>query len=156
LRALITSQALAPTPAGRRNLAADLAALRSARVIVSVPDSPVLLTPHRAAEVLAAVRQAVRNVEQHAGPAATAWVFAEQLFAEELGDHVAVTVRDDGAGIRPGRLDEAAAEGRIGVAESIRGRVADLGGRVRINSAPGEGTEVEITVPVDDTRGPLW
>jgi signal transduction histidine kinase len=148
LRALITSQALATVPAGQRNLAADLAALRSARVVVSVPQAPVLLTSPLATEVLGAVREAVRNVERHAGEGAVAWVFVE-----ELDDSVVVTIRDDGSGIRPGRLDQAAAEGRLGVAGSIRGRVAELGGRTRISSTPGEGTEVEISIPVDASRG---
>ncbi|MFL6163304.1 MAG: MacS family sensor histidine kinase [Jatrophihabitantaceae bacterium] len=150
LRALITSQALAPTPTGQRNIAADLTALRSARVVVSVPDTPVLVRSQLAAEVLAAVREAVRNVEQHAGEAAMAWVFVE-----ELADQVAVTIRDDGGGIRPNRLEEAAAEGRLGMAGSIRGRVAEFGGRVRISSTPGEGTEVEISIPVDASKGPV-
>ena len=44
------------------------------------------------------------------------------------------------------RLAEAAAQGRLGVVQSIRGRVADLGGRTTIVSAPGEGTEVEMRV----------
>lgn len=150
LRALITSQELAPTPAGQRSVAADLAALRSERVTVAVPDDPVLLAWQVADEVLAATREAVRNVERHAGDRARAWVFLE-----DLGDQVAVTVRDDGSGIQPGRLDKAAAEGRVGVAESIRGRVAELGGRVRISSTPGEGTEIDIVVPVDIARGTL-
>jgi signal transduction histidine kinase len=32
------------------------------------------------------------------------------------------------------------------VAQSIRGRITDLGGRVAINTAPGQGTEVELTL----------
>jgi signal transduction histidine kinase len=149
LRALITSEAASPTPARGRNLAADLAALRSAQVIVSVPDAPVLLPPREAAEVFDVVREALRNVEKHAGTDATAWVFLEQLDGE-----IAMTVRDNGTGIADGRLDEAAAEGRLGVVESIRGRVADLGGRVQIVSTPGEGTEVEIVVPAPPSRSP--
>ncbi|MFC7720653.1 ATP-binding protein [Nonomuraea recticatena] len=58
-----------------------------------------------------------------------------------------VSVRDEGEGIEEGRLEQARAEGRLGVAQSIEGRVADLGGRVSIISSGGEGTEVEITVP---------
>jgi signal transduction histidine kinase len=47
----------------------------------------------------------------------------------------------------PGRLAEAAADGRLGVAQSIQGRLRDLGGTAVITSAPGEGTEVELRVP---------
>ncbi|WP_344081656.1 ATP-binding protein [Luedemannella helvata] len=68
------------------------------------------------------------------------------LIEDEPGE-VTVTVRDDGAGMAHGRLDEAAGDGRLGVARSIRGRVRDLGGAVTITSAPGDGTEVEIRIP---------
>jgi signal transduction histidine kinase len=142
LRALITSAPRGATPLGRRNVAADLVALRSQRVSVSVPDPPVLLAAPAASEVVAAVREALRNVELHAGPDASAWVLVE-----DLPDEVVVTVRDDGVGIVEGRLDAAAAEGRMGVAKSIRGRIADLGGHVDLRSAPNEGTEIEIVVP---------
>lgn len=148
LRALITSQALAPTPAGQQNIAAELAALRSAQVVVSVPETPVLVTSALATEVLGAVREAVRNVERHAGEDAVAWIFLE-----DLENSVVVTIRDDGSGIPPGRLEQAAAEGRVGVAGSIRGRVAEFGGQARISSTPGTGTEVEISIPVDASGG---
>ena len=49
-------------------------------------------------------------------------------------------------------LAEAASEGRMGIARSIRGRVADLGGHVTITSLPGAGTEVEITIPFARSR----
>ena len=60
---------------------------------------------------------------------------------------VTVTVRDDGPGIPAGRLEQAAAQGRLGVAQSIRGRLTDLGGVATIASTPGQGTEVELRVP---------
>ena len=63
---------------------------------------------------------------------------------------VLVTIRDDGPGIPRGRLDEAAAAGRLGVAQSIKGRIRDLGGTVAYTSAPGQGTEVELRVPAGD------
>jgi signal transduction histidine kinase len=142
LRALITSEARDPTPAGGQDVAADLVGLRSERVVVSVPQTPVLLPSRVAGEVLDAVREALRNVALHAGADATAWVLVE-----DLRDEVVVTVRDDGVGIAPGRLDEAATEGRLGVAKSIRARVADLGGQTELRSTPGEGTEIEIVIP---------
>ena len=69
------------------------------------------------------------------------------MLVEDEPDAVTVTVRDDGAGCEPARLETAAAEGRLGVAGSIRGRMADLGGTVTVVSAPGQGTEVELRVP---------
>ena len=59
-----------------------------------------------------------------------------------------MTLRDDGPGIPPGRLEQAAAQGRLGVAQSIRGRLADLGGVATISvRRPEQGTEVELRVP---------
>jgi signal transduction histidine kinase len=72
---------------------------------------------------------------------------------EDVGAQISLSVRDDGAGIEAGRLDQAAADGRLGVASSIRGRVRDLGGRVVLTTAPGDGTEWEITVPKEATVG---
>jgi signal transduction histidine kinase len=69
------------------------------------------------------------------------------VLVEDEPDLITVSVRDDGGGFAPERLDEAAERGRLGVAQSIRGRIADLGGTVRITSAPGQGTEVELEVP---------
>jgi signal transduction histidine kinase len=119
-----------------------LVALASNGLTVSGPADPVVL-PRPAAEALtAAVREAVANVHRHAGESAAAWVLLE-----DEGDAVVVSVRDDGAGIPAGRLEQAAADGRIGVRSSIRGRIADVGGVVAIVSAPGQGTEVEMRVP---------
>jgi signal transduction histidine kinase len=64
---------------------------------------------------------------------------------------VTVSVRDDGPGIAPGRLEEAERDGRMGVARSIRGRVVGVGGTVSVVSTPGQGTEVELRVPRERT-----
>ncbi|MCM0677958.1 ATP-binding protein, partial [Micromonospora phytophila] len=93
-----------------------------------------------ARELAAATAAALDNVARHAD--GRAWVLIE-----DEGATVTVSVRDEGPGMPDGRLAEAAAEGRLGVAQSIRGRIVDLGGTVRINSAPGAGTELELTVP---------
>lgn len=69
------------------------------------------------------------------------------MLIEDEGATVTVSIRDEGPGIPEGRLTEAAAQGRLGVSQSIRGRVADVGGTVRIVSAPDAGTEIELTVP---------
>jgi signal transduction histidine kinase len=142
LRRLITSEPES-APTGRRDLVAELRALGTDRVTVSVPGAPVFLDADATAELTAAVRAALDNVAQHAGPAARAWVLLDAC-----EDTVLITVRDDGVGMPDGRLAEASAEGRLGVAASIRRRVADLGGQTTVVSARGEGTVVELSVPV--------
>ena len=69
-------------------------------------------------ELSAAVGAAPENVRQHCPPKARAWILLE-----EEPEAVTVTVRDDGPGIAPGRLEQAAGQGRLGVAQSIRGRM---------------------------------
>jgi signal transduction histidine kinase len=143
LRGLITSQPAALLAPGWRDLDEDLRGLRSPAVTVSTPGEPIPVEAAIGGELTDAVRAALQNVDQHAGTGAHAWVLLEML-----GDEVRVTVRDDGIGMAPGRLDVAAAEGRIGVARSVRGRIDDLGGKCTITSAPGEGTEIEMVVPL--------
>jgi signal transduction histidine kinase len=77
-------------------------------------------------------------VNKHAGPQAQAWVVVE-----DLGTEVLLSIRDDGVGTTEDRLD---AHGHLGVSQSIRGRIADLGGKVTVRTAPGEGTEWEMRV----------
>ncbi|HWA66326.1 MAG TPA: DUF5931 domain-containing protein [Mycobacteriales bacterium] len=140
LRALVSS---APTVSGAdSDLRSGLLALTSARVNVSTPAEAVTLPATKAEAILAAVGEALVNVERHAGPDARAWVLVE---SDDVA--VVVSVRDDGAGVPSGRLEAAAADGRLGVAQSIVGRVEAVGGSVTIESRAGAGTEVEIRVP---------
>jgi signal transduction histidine kinase len=132
--------AAAAGPQDLRGLLAPHAA--SARVTLSAPGTPVLLDPGPAAELAAAVGAALDNVTRHAGEDAQAWILVE-----DEADAVLVTVRDDGPGIAEGRLAAAADEGRLGVAQSIRGRLRDLGGSADLVSVPGQGTEVELRLP---------
>ena len=143
LRALVQRRADS-SPVGTADLAGALSALQSATVTVAVPGSPVVVPAAAVRELLAVVTTCLDNVTRHVGEDAAAWVALE-----DQGDQVVLSVRDDGPGIPPGRLDQARAEGRLGVSESVRGRVRDLGGTAHLVSAPGQGTEWEITVPVD-------
>lgn len=129
-------------PLGERDLARSLAELQSAQVQVVVPGTPAVLPAEAAGEVLAAVEACLSNVRHHVGHDAPAWVLLE-----ELTDALVVTVRDEGPGIPPGRLEESAAQGRLGVRQSVVGRLHDLGGEATLRSVPGEGTEWELRVP---------
>ena len=127
---------------GVADLARALSALGTRQVTVSVPGQPVELSSATVAEVTAVVRACLDNVAAHVGTDAPAWVLLE-----DLGDSVVVSVRDEGPGIPEGRLEEAEAQGRLGVCQSIRGRITDLGGTATLVTAPGQGTEWELTVP---------
>lgn len=131
-----------PDDDGPADLRALLAPHAGARVTFSEPGAPVLLAPGAARELAAAVSAALDNVRRHAGDGARAWILVE-----DWPDEVIVTVRDDGPGIPDGRLAQAEGEGRLGVAQSIRGRLRDLGGTAELVSVPGQGTEVELKVP---------
>ncbi|MCP9988369.1 MacS family sensor histidine kinase [Streptomyces sudanensis] len=131
-----------PDGEDRQDLRALLAPHAGSRVTFAEPGAPVLLPRPAAAELAAAVGAALDNVRRHAGPGARAWILVE-----DWPDEVVVTVRDDGPGIPEGRLARAESEGRLGVAQSIRGRLRDLGGTAELVSVPGQGTEVELRVP---------
>ena len=143
LRRLVSAESDAGRPrrgnGGRRGRPAGRA---GDRVVVSVPGPPVPLDSATAAELDAAVVNILDNVRAHAGPDATAYILVE-----DLGDTVTVSVRDDGVGIAPGRLEQAAADGRLGIAKSIVGRLHALSGTARLSTEPGVGTEWELTVP---------
>jgi signal transduction histidine kinase len=141
LRALVTS----PSPGQDLELV-DLMTLlgpyASGSVSVAGPAGAVQLPARTGREITAAVSAALDNVTAHCAPGTKAWVLVE-----DEPDRVTVTVRDDGCGIASARLAEARAQGRLGVAQSITGRIASLNGKVSITSSPGEGTEVEMSVP---------
>ncbi|GGF31608.1 histidine kinase [Marmoricola endophyticus] len=152
LRALVQRREPAPAYDVAAGDEVDLAELVGAlqarpapRVQVAVPGGRVPMTRERAEELVAVAGACLHNVVDHVGAEATAWVLLE-----DLEDEVVLTVRDDGPGIADGRLDAAAADGRLGVSESIRGRTGYLGGTATLHSSPAEGTEWEIRVPRGD------
>ncbi|MEU6250745.1 DUF5931 domain-containing protein [Glycomyces sp. NPDC047010] len=142
LRALIRSESYRDPLGGQRDLRGMVGRHEGAAVTVAAPATPVLLPAETARQLAAAVASAVDNVREHCPAGTKVW-----LLVEDDGEAVQVTVRDDGPGMEPGRLAAAAAEGRLGVAQSIEGRIRELGGTTAVVSAPGEGTEVEMRVP---------
>jgi signal transduction histidine kinase len=89
------------------------------------------------AAMLAAAREATVN--------AAKWSGAEvvSVFAEVEPEEISIFVRDRGRGFDP----DAVASDRKGLAESIHARMSRRGGSARVRSAPGQGTEVSLTMP---------
>ena len=100
------------------------------------PELPVLSTPTEVA-LLRVAQSALANVRQHA----RAQVVEVALEAD--GGSVRLTVTDDGVG-----FDASArpSEASYGLA-AMRSRMREGGGDLAIRSAPGEGTNIEATLP---------
>ncbi|KQW01771.1 sensor histidine kinase [Streptomyces sp. Root369] len=95
------------------------------------------------AEVVAlrSCQEALTNCRKHAGSSATVTIDLD--YADES---LTLSVRDDGHGFDPG----AACDG-YGLA-GLRARATEVGGTVRVHSAPGGGTTVTVRLPVPPPR----
>ncbi len=92
------------------------------------------------AQLLRIIQEALTNVRKHARARGVDIRFG-------VSDSVAeAIIQDDGAGFRPETLDTA--EGQKFGLRFMRERAEAVGGAVRIHSAPGEGTQVVISVPL--------
>jgi signal transduction histidine kinase len=89
------------------------------------------------AALLAAAREATVNAAKWSGADVVS------LFAEVEPGEVALYVRDRGRGFDP----SAVPADRKGLAQSVRARMERRGGSAAVRSAPGEGTEVSLTMP---------
>ena len=128
-----------PGAAGEQDLAGALRLLAGSRVEVSVPATAVPLPAADVNELVAVTREALANTARHGGSEAKSWVLVE-----DLGEEVVLTVSDDGPGVDSGQLAGAQCDGRMGVSRSIRGRVADLGATLTLDTGPGRGTEWQV------------
>ncbi|MHC5908036.1 PspC domain-containing protein [Streptomyces sp. S6] len=97
----------------------------------------------RTSAQMQAAREAMVNAAKYGGEGG-----AVQVYAEVEGKTVFVSVRDRGPGFDP---DSIPAD-RMGVRESIIGRMERNGGTARVRAVPGGGTEVELEMErVDKT-----
>jgi len=87
--------------------------------------------------LVAAGREAALNAARHAG------VDTVDVYLEVEPERVSLFVRDRGRGFDPAAVPP----DRRGVADSISARVRRHGGTAEVRSAPGEGAEVELSVP---------
>lgn len=147
LRRLLWQEARDSSAGGltrRRELTALLDSHSGDVVTVSTMAGEISITEVVAREVDAAVSEALSNVTQHAGPDARVWILLEQV-----GNEAIISIRDDGVGAEPAAIRSAVERGRMGVRHSIMDRIADIGGSVRLRTAPGKGVEWEFRLPCE-------
>ncbi len=142
---------------------AVVAELRARGLTVHVDDRRARSAPAVPARVATAIsnatREALSNVAAHAGTG-EAWVEVRLTASRAMPaipGRLQVTVRDQGAGFDPARVDRA----RLGLRRSIAERVADCGGQASIWSAPGQGTVVSLSWPASPAASrrparPAW
>jgi signal transduction histidine kinase len=94
------------------------------------------------------VQEALTNVVKHAEAQSC------RVSLQRLPGSLRVVVEDDGKGMDRGHDEAAGNSGGVGLV-SIRERVSRLGGTVRLDTRPGEGTRLTIEIPISTgTDGP--
>jgi signal transduction histidine kinase len=115
----------------------EQAAAATANLAVRLNLAPVTLPSPVADQLVACVREALRNVERHAGADE-----AEVIVTGGAGWAV-VKITDRGRGFDP----DAIPASRRGIRESIKGRMLAAGGCATVASHPGGGTTVTMSWP---------
>ena len=118
-----------------RDLATEFGERSGVITVVEVDGDVAAALATLAGDVVQLVREALSNVERH-GAAATC-----RVTLRGTDEGVLLEVDDDGRG-----FDVDLATWGMGI-ENLRDRVAALGGTFRIDSTPGEGTTVRVTLP---------
>ena len=140
---------LRTAPLADRPLPEALAALGRAftaetGVRVHVRASATVPLPLRVeAELFRIAQEALTNVRRHAGATEVAIALRAGQGGAQAAQTVRLSIRDDGRGFDP----RAGHEGRYGLV-GMRERAKLLGGRLRVESRPGQGTTIRAAVPL--------
>ncbi|HET8614507.1 MAG TPA: PspC domain-containing protein [Actinomycetales bacterium] len=142
LRSWLYEDAAEPASSLRAALeeaAAEVETLHGVPVeVVLVGDAPV---DEALVAVVRASREAMLNAARHSGAPAV------DVYAEVEGRQVDVFVRDRGSGFDPAAVPS----DRLGLRGSVVGRMERHGGRATVKSAPGDGTEVHLSMELGAT-----
>ncbi len=111
-------------------------ATHQVRTQLVVVEQPEETPPEVVGAIAGAVSEALTNAAKHSGATAIT-VFLEP----GDDDSLFCSVKDNGSGFDPASVTEG-----VGLSKSIRGRMAEVGGHVEIDSRPGRGTEVRLRV----------
>jgi signal transduction histidine kinase len=104
---------------------------------------PLTLDSERATQLLRIAQEALQNVERHA-----AACHVELGTRHEVDGTVALWVHDDGRGFDPTTPPAPSDGGGFGLL-SLRERARLAGGALAIESAPGDGTTITLTLPAE-------
>ncbi len=113
-------------------------------VKLSVPRSFTKLSPVAELQLLRITQEALTNVRRHAAASGV------KIKLEHTNTTIGMSIKDNGQGFN--LLDlEKAPPGYHGL-NIIKERAEGLGGSLAISTAPGEGTEVRVSLPIEKVR----
>lgn len=146
-------RALTPPDLERGSLAGALERLCAAvpgpagpAVQFGVSGTPVELpTPYEVA-LLRTAQSALANTVRHAGAGRA------EITLSFMDTSVSLDVVDDGRGFDPARAVGDTGDGGFGL-PAMRSRARQLGGTLSVESAPGQGTALALTLPLPLSRG---
>ena len=99
------------------------------------------LTADQSAEIIQIAREALANVARHARARR---VDVSLVYGREV---LTLEVRDDGVGFEPAKVAESFQEGHGHGMHNMAARATLLDAKLRLQSAPGEGTVVQVEMP---------
>ena len=115
----------------------DVRAQREIIYNLQLPDLELRLDKQKAINIYRIIQEVLQNIIKHAQANIV------EISISEVEDHIVIDISDDGLGFEP----EAIAEGGIGLS-NINSRIRYLGGTMKLDSQPGEGSHYAFIIPV--------
>lgn len=119
----------------------------ASKIEISVSGLRAALPSATQHHLLRIAQEAITNAVRHAGPTTITVRLEYRMGAVFLG------IADQGNGFSPKDVLEKSV-GHFGL-RGLRGRAAKIGGDLRIESSPGQGTTIEVVVPLEEVVKPL-
>ena len=130
--------------AGLRSLCREFGARQGIEVDFASEDIPRTLRPEVSLCLFRIVQEGLQNLKKHSGTKRA------QLSLRHKGDKLFLSLCDEGMGFDANTLEKPG----LGIL-SMQGRARLLGGDFEIHSRPGEGTRIEVWIPLEPVADPL-
>jgi signal transduction histidine kinase len=113
-------------------------------ILFSITGDPCPLHPEVEVSLLRLMQEGLANIQRHARARRVT------VTLSYMEDQIALDVQDDGVGFDPESVPLLANQSREGFGlQAMRERLAQLGGQLVIESAPGQGTTLAIQIPLE-------
>ncbi len=108
--------------------------------LITPDDSAIVLPAETIIQLTRIIQEALTNVRKHAAASNV------QVRLEQQSNQLRITIQDDGRGFDPLKL-ETASKDQVGL-QVMRERTECLGGQMRVDTAPGQGTSISVRIPL--------